>query len=179
MHAGERLRLFAETKYVQTRGPISALAKAIEMSPSNLQKYLKSGLLPEGRGAGATVMPRLAAIGCNINWLITGVGMMFAPTPEDMEGQGPFDPTRPAHVSEPIARMRTMRAEWMRRAEIELRELRAKLEAAVGEERAPLLERLVTLLEQRAEMLVQENLYLLGQIDVYEGMLGVPKDART
>lgn len=179
MHAGERLRLFAETKYVHARGPISALAKAIEMRPSNLQKYLKSGQFPEGRGAGATVMPRLAAIGCNINWLITGVGVMFAPTPEDMEEQGPIDPTRPAHVSEPIARMRTMRAEWMRRAEIELGELRAELESAVGEDRVRLLERLVRLQDKRAEMLVQENLYLFGQIDVYERMLGVPKDART
>lgn len=53
----------------------SAMARALGMSPSNLQKYLSGEMNP-----GNTVLDKLYRLGLNINWLLTGEGSMFADT---------------------------------------------------------------------------------------------------
>jgi len=64
---GSRLREFAEHK-----GGVEALSKLIEMQSSNLGKYLRGDVLP-----GSTLLSRLIALGCNLNWLFTGEGEML------------------------------------------------------------------------------------------------------
>jgi|GEM_PF-2898745 len=67
--AGERIRLFGETVY----DSIKEYAQAIKMAPPNLQKYMNNEREP-----GSTVLRKLYGLGCNINWLLSGNGEMFA-----------------------------------------------------------------------------------------------------
>lgn len=69
MTTGERMRLFGETVYKS----VKEFAEAVKMAPPNLQKYMNNDREP-----GSGVLRKLYALGCNINWLLTGQGDMFA-----------------------------------------------------------------------------------------------------
>lgn len=61
----DRVRLFGETKY----NKIKDFANALEMTNSNLQQYLSGRVSP-----GANILIKLQELGCDINWLLTGLG---------------------------------------------------------------------------------------------------------
>ncbi len=63
------MRLFGETVY----NSVKEFAEAVKMAPPNLQKYMN-----DDREPGSGVLRKLFALGCNINWLLTGQGDMFA-----------------------------------------------------------------------------------------------------
>lgn len=69
MTSGQRMRLFGESVY----SSIKEFAQAVKMAPPNLQKYMN-----DEREPGSGILRRLYDIGCNINWLLTGNGNMFA-----------------------------------------------------------------------------------------------------
>lgn len=60
-----RLRLFAEKRYNRNKD----LAADLEMSPSGLSQAM-SGTYPPGE----QLLIKLARLGCNVHWLLTGVG---------------------------------------------------------------------------------------------------------
>lgn len=63
------MRLFGETVY----NSVKEFAEAVKMAPPNLQKYMN-----DDREPGSGVLRKLYNLGCNINWLLTGHGDMFA-----------------------------------------------------------------------------------------------------
>lgn len=63
------MRLFGETVY----NSVKEFAEAVKMAPPNLQKYMN-----DDREPGSGVLRKLYNLGCNINWLLTGQGDMFA-----------------------------------------------------------------------------------------------------
>lgn len=64
-----RLRLFAKARF----GKIKGLAEALDMSPPSLQSaYLNGRSIP-----GPQMLSKLMEAGCNIKWLLWGVGPMF------------------------------------------------------------------------------------------------------
>lgn len=67
----ERLKEFSRVVFPSN----SAMARALGMSPSNLQKYLNGEVNP-----GVGLLDKLYRLGLNIHWLITGEGSMFADT---------------------------------------------------------------------------------------------------
>ncbi len=69
MTTGKRIRLFGETVYAS----IKDFATDLQMAPSNLQKYMNSEREP-----GMGILVRMLEMGCNINWLLSGKGRMFA-----------------------------------------------------------------------------------------------------
>src|SRR3954468_20007461 len=73
MNPGQRLRLFGVVRFGTASGSVKAFAEAISMKPSNLQKYLCGDREP-----GASVLARVADLGCNVHWLVTGDGEMYA-----------------------------------------------------------------------------------------------------
>ncbi len=60
---GDRIRIFAKRRY----GSIAKLAKALEISPQQLQQYISGRREP-----GAKTLLRFLRIGCDINWLLGG-----------------------------------------------------------------------------------------------------------
>ncbi|HVZ38926.1 MAG TPA: helix-turn-helix transcriptional regulator [Candidatus Kapabacteria bacterium] len=66
---GGRMRTFGETVY----NSVKEFAEAVKMAPPNLQKYMN-----DDREPGSGVLRKLYALGCNVNWLLTGQGDMFA-----------------------------------------------------------------------------------------------------
>lgn len=66
---GDRIRKFGVT----THGSIAAFAAAMEMPASNIHKYLN-----EERHPGFQILTRLHDLGCDLNWLFSGRGDMFA-----------------------------------------------------------------------------------------------------
>lgn len=64
---GERLKMFAESKF----GKINELAKA-----AGIEKSKINGLIRENTPPDVKSLQRLAQLGCNINWLLTGEGEM-------------------------------------------------------------------------------------------------------
>ncbi len=60
---GDRIRIFAKRRY----GSISKLAKALEISPQQLQQYISGRREP-----GAKTLLRFLRIGCDLNWLLGG-----------------------------------------------------------------------------------------------------------
>jgi hypothetical protein len=66
---GQRMRFFGETVYRS----VKEFAEAVKMAPPNLQKYMN-----DDREPGSGVLRKLYSLGCNINWLLTGQGPMFA-----------------------------------------------------------------------------------------------------
>lgn len=69
MTTGKRIRLFGETVYES----IKDFAVDLNMAPSNLQKYMNSEREP-----GMGILLRMLEMGCNLNWLLSGKGRMFA-----------------------------------------------------------------------------------------------------
>ena len=59
----DRIRKFGLRKF----GSIKEFAKAMGMSPSNLQAYLQNRRKP-----GTPILKRLIQLGCDIDWLLTG-----------------------------------------------------------------------------------------------------------
>jgi hypothetical protein len=88
--AGDRLRFFGETVY----DSVKEYALAIKMAPPNLQKYMNNEREP-----GSTVLRKLYALGCNINWLLSGQGEMFA----DNEVGRHLQPRANGAVAEPAS----------------------------------------------------------------------------
>ena len=72
----ERIRRFALSKY----GSLREFAAYLEMSPSALNtSYLSGRSIP-----GGEVLRRLFLLGCDTNWLLTGVGRAPNPTKDEM-----------------------------------------------------------------------------------------------
>jgi DNA polymerase V len=65
-----RLNQFIETAF---RGNVSAFARAIDYPRGGLHKYLVGTNQP-----GGTLLNKLYAAGCDVNWLLSGAGEMFA-----------------------------------------------------------------------------------------------------
>lgn len=59
----DRIRKFGLRKF----GSIKEFAEAMGMSQSNLQAYLQNRRKP-----GTPILKRLSALGCDIDWLLTG-----------------------------------------------------------------------------------------------------------
>jgi transcriptional regulator with XRE-family HTH domain len=165
MTPGQRLRLFAIAWHGRTNGSITAFAEALGMQPSNLHKYLSGEREP-----GASVLARIAELGCNIHWLMSGDGEMYAENEAGAElrrnagrptvGEGETLPSYP------------ILHDGRQAVTKEIVQLKRELATAAPEARGELLERLVELLETKAELLMQENLLQKGQIVAYEKMLG-------
>lgn len=68
---GNRLKQFASAQY----GSVRQLAIAIGERPDNLQKYASGRHL-----CGARLLMKLVGAGCNVHWLLVGVGKMQAET---------------------------------------------------------------------------------------------------
>lgn len=66
MNVAKRLKLFAKTK-----GGVNELAGVLELTQSGFSRYTSGANLP-----GALILSKLAKVGCNINWLLTGQGYM-------------------------------------------------------------------------------------------------------
>ena len=79
--SGDRLRIFALSKYQS----IKEFADLIGMDSGNVQKYLN-----EKRKPGSSFLKRLQKEGCDINWLLTGEGEMYAKkkTPDFAQAAG-------------------------------------------------------------------------------------------
>jgi transcriptional regulator with XRE-family HTH domain len=60
---GARLRQFAKANF----GTIRKLAELLEMSEENLSQYTRGKSKP-----GSDILSKLNALGCDLNWLITG-----------------------------------------------------------------------------------------------------------
>lgn len=71
---GDRLRAVADRLY---EGNKSELARSLGMQPSSFSKYTDGRRRP-----GAVVLEKLARLGVNLNWLLTGSGRMLAGTGE-------------------------------------------------------------------------------------------------
>jgi len=165
MTPGQRLRLFAIAWHGRQSGSITAFAEALGMQPSNLHKYLSGEREP-----GASVLARIAELGCNIHWLMSGDGEMYADNAAGNElkrkagkqgiGEGEVLPTYPVLHDGRQAVMQ----------EIVL--VKKELAVAKPEAREELLVKLADLLETKSELLQQENLLQKGQIVAYEKILG-------
>ena len=59
----ENLKIFGEKKFRKN----TDFAKALDMMPQSLDKYLKGISIP-----GGLILKKLAQLGCDINWLLTG-----------------------------------------------------------------------------------------------------------
>lgn len=57
-------------------GTMKDFAEALQMKPPALQSYLNGRSKP-----GFPIMNRLLSLGCNLNWLMSGDGNMFADNP--------------------------------------------------------------------------------------------------
>lgn len=77
---GSRLKLYAKARC----GSVRRLAEELGMRPDNLQKYASDRHEP-----GAKLLQQLAAHGCNVHWLIAGVGQMLVEdmTPNETSGE--------------------------------------------------------------------------------------------
>jgi hypothetical protein len=73
---GARMRRFALSKY----GSLRQFAADLEMSASSLNtSYLSGRSMPGGK-----VLRRLILMGCDINWLLSGLGRAPKPTLQEM-----------------------------------------------------------------------------------------------
>ncbi len=66
---GERIREFALDKYSK----INDFADALGMGASNVQSYMRGARKP-----GSLVLQKIQRLGCNLDWLLTGEGEMYA-----------------------------------------------------------------------------------------------------
>lgn len=164
MTSGDRLRLFCNAKYGTDKGAITAFANDVRMKASNLHKYFGTERAP-----GKKVLARLAGVGCNVHWLVTGEGEMYSDTEAGIEVR---DRTRKTVVAESFVYSTQHVQDWKRSVEQELAEIRVDLASVAQSERDRRQERIIELLEMKAEMLAQENLVQAGQIIAYERMIG-------
>lgn len=73
----KRLRRFGKVKF----GTMAAFAAELGMSPSALNaSYLSGRSMP-----GGEIMLKLLLMGCDINWLLIGVGRAPNPNPEEIQ----------------------------------------------------------------------------------------------
>lgn len=72
---GENLIIFLKEKFGDSYGQKRKWAESIEMSPQNLNQYLKNKRLP-----GAEILIKLAKIGCDLNLLLTGESLKSSNT---------------------------------------------------------------------------------------------------
>ena len=172
MTPGQRLRLFGATRFGTGKGAITTFAKALGMKPSNLHKYLANEREP-----GTAVLARISELGCNIHWLVSGEGEMFA---NNALGEELRRKAGNPVISEPdiLASYPTFR-EGKQLLGLEIDRLKRDLETAPQGTREGILERLNYLLEAKAEYLQQENLVQRGQIIAYEKMLGTMKEGEV
>ncbi len=66
---GERIRAFATYKY----GKINDFADSLGMGAPNVQAYMRGARKP-----GSAVLQKIQKLGCNLDWLLTGEGEMYA-----------------------------------------------------------------------------------------------------
>lgn len=162
--AGRRLRSFGTTAF----GSVKSFAESLGMQPSNLQKYLSGKREP-----GAIVLARIAELGCNIHWLISGEGEMFANNDagrtlrlaiEDRLGRV-FEPEAlPGYPVVVVDQHPIFR---------DVDRIKQELRDAPPDQREKLLEELSRLLEKKADLLERENLLQRGQITAFEKILAV------
>ena len=67
MNIGKRLEIFIVTNFNEKQ----EFAKLIEVSPSMLSQWTTEQRVPSGE-----TLRKIAELGCNINWLLTGKGRM-------------------------------------------------------------------------------------------------------
>ncbi|MBS1911706.1 MAG: hypothetical protein JST22_06955 [Bacteroidetes bacterium] len=139
------------------------------MKPSNLHKYLSNERQP-----GKSTITRMADLGCNVQWLVSGEGEMFSETDA---GHALRSKMRKPVVAEPLVYANDRANDWKRAVEEELAITRLELSTVSAEDRMEKLERVVELLEMKAEMLMQENLLQMGQLMAYERILSVSQMA--
>ena len=68
-HIGQRVKAFALSKY----GSVKGLAEALGKNYANVHKYVSGARTP-----GLTFLDELKSLGCNIDWVRTGQGEMYA-----------------------------------------------------------------------------------------------------
>ena len=66
---GDRLRAFAKA----SSGALSSMADALGIEPQQMQPYVSNKRFPKH-----DILEKLAAMGCNVHWLLTGQGEMYA-----------------------------------------------------------------------------------------------------
>mgnify|MGYP000028081636 CR=1 FL=1 len=66
---GNRLRSFAKARC----GTLVAFASLLGVAPQQLQPYVSNKRFPQD-----DILEKMAAMGCNIHWLLTGEGAMYA-----------------------------------------------------------------------------------------------------
>jgi transcriptional regulator with XRE-family HTH domain len=164
MNPGQRLRLFGVVRFGTASGSVKAFAEAISMKPSNLQKYLCGDREP-----GASVLARVADLGCNVHWLVTGDGEMYAASKVGEEVKRRLSSS--GLVAEPGTQPQYPVAESDETVAEEIERVRGLLGTAKQTERGALLEQLNRLLETRVEMLQQENMLHKGEIVAFEKIL--------
>ena len=98
---GDRLRQFA----IQNFGSVTALCEALKMTPQGLYAYISNRSKP-----GSSLQEKLRAVGCDIEWLMTGVKKDTAET------------------TQRIAKTMDEREVYIRVLEIEVRSLREKVQ---------------------------------------------------
>jgi transcriptional regulator with XRE-family HTH domain len=63
MNIGNRLKYYAKDHY----GSIRELVKTLDVNESQFSRYLSGTYIPNGE-----ILVKLAKLGCDINWLLTG-----------------------------------------------------------------------------------------------------------
>lgn len=156
---GHRLREFVDTVY----STVKAFAEAVGMQPSNLHKYLN-----DEREACISVLARFAEAGCNIHWIVSGEGDMFAGNEKGREFKRRFGggAEESSLVSSPafIREQQKMMEDFER--------LREALWQGPSEGREHLLVEQNRLLERWMRLLERENYLQRGRIEVLERLLG-------
>ena len=71
MTLGNRLKQFAESRYSN----VAEFSKQLGINRENAYRYFKDVVSP-----GAELLIRLAEMGCDINWLLTGIKEFFRQT---------------------------------------------------------------------------------------------------
>lgn len=156
---GQRLREFVDTVY----NSVKAFAEAVGMQPSNLHKYLN-----DEREACISVLARFAEAGCDIHWMVSGEGDMFADSEKGREfrrrlgggGEESSLISTPAFIREQNKMME------------EFERLREALWEGSPEGREHLLVEQNRLLERWMRLLERENYQQRGRIEVLERLLG-------
>lgn len=94
MTLGKRLRIFALSSFDE----LNHFAKAIGTSPAVISQWFKDVKSPS-----VLYLEKIYKIGCNINWLLSGEGEMFAPNFAGAEVKRKYDTnSKKDGSSEPI-----------------------------------------------------------------------------
>lgn len=155
---GHRLRYFVDTVYLT----VKAFAEAVGMQPSNLHKYLN-----DEREACISVLARFAGAGCDIHWMVSGEGDMFADNEKGNAFRRRFGNANdfPSLASSPAF----MREQQELTGELD--RLREKLWQSPADHREELLLEQNRLLEKWARLIERESYLQKGRIEVLERML--------